>query len=107
MHLVRSCVTIVALALALHGAQAQELGNPRRGEALARQICAECHAVGHRRLRSPNPQSPSFVAIASTPGMNGLALNAFLHTSHANMPNIILTGDQAQAIIAYILTLKK
>ena len=39
--------------------------------------------------------------------MTGVALNAFLHTSHRTMPNLILTADQTNGIIAYILSLKK
>jgi mono/diheme cytochrome c family protein len=79
----------------------------KKGRLLARQVCAECHAVGTRTLRSPNPYAPSFVAIASTPGMTEAALNFILHNYHRRMPNFIFTDEQANAAITYILSLKK
>jgi hypothetical protein len=73
-------------------------------------LCAECHAVGVMEANSPNSRAPRFEAVAATPGMTAVALNAFLHTlhtSHAAMPNLVLTSDQTSGIIAYILSLKK
>ena len=40
-------------------------------------------------------------------GMTAAALNAFLHTSHRSMPNLLLSGDQASGVIACILSLKR
>jgi mono/diheme cytochrome c family protein len=107
MHFARLGLAIIGMVIAAQHAQAQEMGDPQKGRALARQVCAECHAVGTRDVRSPNSRSPSFVAIASTPGMTATALNVFLHTSHRSMPNLILTTDQTNGVIAYILSLKK
>ncbi len=107
MHTNRLIMAVAAAALASQAVQAQEAGDRQKGRALARQVCAECHAVGNRTLRSPNSQSPSFVAVAATPGMTATALYVFLHTSHRNMPNLILNDDQTSSIIAYILSLKK
>ena len=87
--------------------QAQELSEWQRGRLLARQVCAECHAVGRNQFRSRNALAPSFTAIATTPGMTAMALNAFLHTSHQAMPNLILSDDQMKGITAYILSLKR
>jgi mono/diheme cytochrome c family protein len=88
-------------------AQAQQLTDRQKGRILARQVCAECHAVGRQRLRSPNSAAPSFVSVASTPGMTEMALNVFFQTPHRAMPNLILTPDQRTEIIAYILSLKR
>jgi mono/diheme cytochrome c family protein len=107
MHFARSSLAVIAMTLAAQSVQAQEVGDLRKGRVLARQVCAECHAVRRGDVRSPNSSSPSFAAIASTPGMTAIALNVFLHTSHRNMPNLILTTDQTNGIIAYILSLKK
>ena len=106
MQFARLSLAIIGLALATQSAQTQEAGDLRRGRVLARQVCTECHAVRRGDVRSPNSSSPSFVIIASTPGMT-TALNAFLHTSHRSMPNLILTADQTNGIIAYILSLKR
>jgi mono/diheme cytochrome c family protein len=97
----------IGAALAAQQARAQEFGNLQQGRALAQQVCAECHAVGPADARSPNALAPRFEAVAATPGMTAVALNVFLHTSHRAMPNLVLTPDQTNGIIAYILSLKK
>jgi mono/diheme cytochrome c family protein len=107
MQFARLSLAVIGLALAIQSAQAQEVGGLQKGRAMAQQVCAECHAVGTEDVRSPNSRSPSFVAIASTSGMTAAALNAILHTSHRSMPNLILDTDQTNAIISYILSLKR
>ena len=47
-----------------------------------------------------------FAAIANTKGVTRTALFAMLQTSHKKMPNLVIKGDDAQNIIAYILSLK-
>lgn len=107
MHFARLSLAAIGLALMAQQVQAQALSDRQRGRQLAQQVCAECHAIGTRDLQSPNSRSPSFVALASTPGMTGAALNVLLHTAHRSMPNLILTAEQTNGIIAYILSLKK
>jgi hypothetical protein len=51
-------------------------------------------------------EPPSFQAIANQPGMTPLALKVFLRTSHKEMPNIVISPDQAEALANYILSLK-
>jgi mono/diheme cytochrome c family protein len=87
-------------------AAAQQAGSRGRGLEIARQLCAECHAVENNDARSPNPDAPTFSTIAAVPGMTTLALTATLNTSHRSMPNILLPPDQQADLIAYILTLK-
>ena len=48
---------------------------------------------------------PAFRDIANTPGMTGTALRVFLRTSHPKMPNLILTPEETEDAIAYILSL--
>jgi mono/diheme cytochrome c family protein len=97
-------IIIAAVAAAAANAQAQQLSDWQRGRLLARQVCAECHAVERNQLRSRNARAPSFTSIASTPGMTATALNVFLHTSHRAMPNLILSDEETRGIIAYILS---
>lgn len=85
---------------------AQTLGDRAQGRDLARQVCAECHAVGASPSVSPNPNAPPFELIANLPGMTSIALTAALRTSHREMPNVILKPDELSNIIAYILSLK-
>ena len=107
MHFARLSLAVIGLTVSAQNVQAQEAGDLQKGRALAQQVCAECHAVGTEDARSPNSRSPSFVAIASTPGMTAIALNVLLHTSHRSMPNLILDAEQTSGIIAYVLSLKK
>ena len=77
-----------------------------RGRVLAQRMCSECHAVQPGQVVSPNPFAPSFEQVANTRGMTSTALWSWLHTSHRNMPNIILHPDETRAIVSYILTLQ-
>jgi len=97
---------IVVLTALTSNAVAQQSGDSQKGAALARSVCAQCHAVRSGQLRSPNPVAPSFSNIAKWPGMTDLALRAWLQSSHSAMPNIILNDDDKNNVIAYILSLK-
>jgi mono/diheme cytochrome c family protein len=97
---------MIALTLATAPGQAQEIGQPGRGLALAQRLCAQCHAVQEGQARSPNGNAPRFQVIAAVPGMTAIALSAALNSSHRSMPNILLDADERADIIAYILSLK-
>lgn len=103
--------TFVALSLAVaalsaSSARADEIGNPKAGLAYAQANCAGCHAILFNETQSPNTDSPAFKAIADTAGMTRTALSVFLQTPHATMPNLIVEGEDADNLIAYILSLK-
>jgi mono/diheme cytochrome c family protein len=104
-------IIVIAALLTFSGAgsqaQAQAVNNSAEGLAIARQTCSECHAIQKGQTRSPNSSSPTFVEIANVPGMTTMALMAALTTPHAGMPMFILTADQRESIIAYILSLKQ
>ena len=104
-HMLLAAVIAAATAPAAPG-KAQEAGQPGRGLELARQLCAQCHAVEKGQARSPNVNAPRFQVIASVPGMTAIALAAALNTSHRTMPNIMLAADERADIIAHILDLK-
>ena len=97
---------LIALPLAAGCGEAQEIGQPGRGLALAQRLCSQCHAVRKEQAQSPNDNAPRFQVIASVPGMTSIALSAALNTSHRTMPNIMLQADEQADVIAYILTLK-
>jgi mono/diheme cytochrome c family protein len=109
-----------ALALVFAGgsAEAQGLpGDPARGRALAERWCAECHEVLPGK-RAPSVtlvpgergqaavDVPAFQAVANDPAATEVALRAFLRTSHKNMPNLRLTPEETDDVVAYILSLK-
>ena len=83
------------------------MGQPGQGLILARQVCAQCHAVEMGPAVSPEGAAPRFEDIANTPGMTSTALGAALHTSHRTMPNLMLENDDVSNIVAYILSLKR
>lgn len=85
---------------------AREPGNPESGFNYAKQACATCHAIRKGDRFSPHPKAPSFEAIANTPGVTGISLAAILHSVHENMPNFVLSPNERDNVIAYILSLK-
>lgn len=93
------------LLLTVEPALGQSAGDPEAGHALAGEICADCHSIETGGTVSPNLDAPSFQSIAKKPEMSELALTVFFQTPHPSMPNLIVTGDDARDLIAYILSL--
>ena len=100
-------LAVLSIAMVTRPLQAEEGASVQRGLALARQVCSECHAVQPQQLQSPNARAPTFLALATTPGMTGAALTVALTTPHAGMPMFRLSDDQRQGIIDYVLSLKQ
>jgi mono/diheme cytochrome c family protein len=100
-------VVILFTAMASQPLRAEEGGDPGRGLAVAREVCSECHAIQAQQLQSPQARAPTFLALATTPGMTGTALTVALTTPHAGMPMFRLTAEQRDGIVAYILSLKQ
>jgi mono/diheme cytochrome c family protein len=70
-----SCLSIaLTLAASVSVANAQAVGEPREGLAVAQQVCSQCHAAVAGQDRSPNTQAPTFANLAATPGMTRTAL---------------------------------
>ena len=87
-------------------AASQDLpGDPAAGADLARAVCAECHVVAEDQLIDPGA-GPSFFEFVEHPATTELSLRAFLRTPHATMPNLMLTPQGTDDIIAYLLELK-
>ena len=100
-----ACSVIMVLFLAATS-EALEIGDAEKGSALIRDTCSQCHAIRKGQLLSPNLRAPTFAELAATPGMTSAALTVTLTTPHAGMPMFILSPEQRQDIIAYILSLK-
>jgi len=96
-------VALLALSTVAHS---QESGEPKRGLAVARANCADCHAIARGEQSSPNPLAPPFERVANTPGMTALALNHLLHSSHKSMPLIIVPPEDQWHLVAHILSLR-
>lgn len=97
---------LAVIVLGSHASHADGIGNPARGLEYAQAHCAGCHAILKDETESPNPDSPAFAAVAATPGITRTALSVFLQSPHPTMPNLIVEGEDADNLIAYILSLK-
>ena len=77
----------------------QQVGDATAGRRLAEASCLQCHG-------SPTAQvkAPAFAAIAATPSTTAQSLGVFLRTSHAAMPNLLLSASERDDVIAYILS---
>ena len=73
---------------------------------VARSTCSQCHATQKGQLLSPNLRAPTWAEIANTPGVTEAALLVMLTTPHAGMPMFVLSPEQRQQIIDYVLSLK-
>jgi mono/diheme cytochrome c family protein len=82
-----------------------QIADAAAGEAYAKKVCAQCHAI-HQTGLSPEPTATPFRDVANTPGMTGIALRVWLTTPHRTMPNIAIEPQDMDNVIAYILTLK-
>jgi mono/diheme cytochrome c family protein len=98
-------MTPLALSFALTEVCAQSPGDPKVGFALAQQVCSVCHATERGQVSSPNSKAPTFVQLATSPGMTSTALLVALSTPHAGMPMFRLTTEEREGVIVYILSL--
>ena len=80
-------------------------GNESNGHQLAKTWCAGCHFVEAHELNAKDAV-PSFAAVAAMKSTTQLSLDAFLQTSHHNMPDWRLTRQQVDDVVAYILSLR-
>ena len=76
-----------------------------KGEMLAAQLCAGCHAIRPGQ-NSPNPKATPFAAVAANPSYNIFSLRSFLRTPHWTSTNLSLKPDDNEAIASYIMSLQ-
>lgn len=76
------------------------------GHRLAKVWCKDCHAIEPTSSGTVG-DPPAFTAIAQLPSTTALSLKVFFQTSHRNMPNLIITPEQADDLVNYILSLKR
>ena len=84
---------------------ALESGGEVSGHKLAEAWCKACHAV-EPRTAGTHAAAPDFATIANQPSTTELSLKVFLRSNHPIMPNVVLTPEQTDAIVTYILGLK-
>jgi mono/diheme cytochrome c family protein len=96
----------VLTALAGSATSQAQTADPTTGRRLAASLCVECHRIdAETPPKNASSEAPSFVDVARLPSTNELAIKVFLRTSHANMPNLILTPEEIDSVAAYIVGL--
>ena len=103
--LISTALIVAEAAILITPSLAQELGDLKRGLAVAVETCAACHGV-RRNEKSIDARAPTFTAIAAVNGMSAMALNVALQSPHRAMPNIMLDPRDRADVIAYILCLQ-
>ncbi len=78
-------------------------GDVAAGHRIADQWCSACHKID---AASTGGLAPAFPEVANLPSTTALSLKVFLRTSHQKMPNVQLSQSEADAVVAYILSLK-
>ena len=84
------------------------------GRAIALRVCAICHVVTDDQAVAPTlkPPAPSFADIAARPNVTEAFLRDFLTKPHGKaralsaMPGFLMPSYEADAAIAYLLSLK-
>jgi mono/diheme cytochrome c family protein len=103
---VRILTLYLFVALTLFGGiKATYAQNVENGRRLSERWCSECHAVGTTPAKYNS--ASSFASIASKETINSEMIASFLLLPHATMPNLPLSGKDAQDIAAYIIEMKK
>jgi mono/diheme cytochrome c family protein len=92
--------TVIPLAV---GGVAQ--ADTSKGEMLAAQLCAGCHAIRPGQ-NSPKPDAPPFTSIAAKDTYNIFTLRSFLRTPHWTSANLSLRLDDNEAIASYVMSLR-
>ena len=97
---------LVGTFLPLAPVLGQELGNKKEGQRFAREVCAVCHAVEKGDKLISLEGAPPFQAVADDPAASEVSLRVFLRTPHETMPDLILSDEETDNVVAYILSLR-
>jgi mono/diheme cytochrome c family protein len=99
---------LAALGALLVSGVAALAGNPDRGQALARENCGRCHAIGPISP-SPNKAAPPFRYVARQGNPSDLeeALAEGIVVGHRDMPEFRLSPMQIDDFVAYLKRLRR
>ena len=100
-----ACVLVVIGAAA---AAAAEKDMTAKGEALVKENCARCHAIG-KEGASPHPEAPPFRTLSSKYPVEDLAesLAEGIVSGHPDMPIFAFTPTDVAAIIDYLNSIQE
>jgi cytochrome c len=100
-------LTLLAVPAAAAAGENPLPASQARGHALARSVCASCHAV-ETKGASPDAKAPPFRDLAGrhVPLTLQRRLADIAETGHYDMPPINLHADEVQDVVAYINSLE-
>jgi cytochrome c len=75
------------------------------GSQIAQRWCVNCHVISSGQTGAAPQGPPSFPTIAKS-GMSNDQLRTFLSHPHGAMPDLALTRNEIDALIAYIRSLR-
>jgi len=101
-------ICVFWLGLLATSSRANEVRRPsaESGLELARKFCKECHIIAADGSEAAPVGPPSFLSIANKPGQTAERIIGALVAPHPPMPDMHLTNDEMQDIIAYLDTLR-
>lgn len=102
----RACGRAMLLSL-LVGATPCAADEIAKGRALAERLCAACHMQPGQGEKKGASGLPGFAAIAARPGQAHEHIVHWLRSRPAEMPDHHLTWDEADALAAFIMSLRK
>lgn len=96
---------LVGLAATPAGAVQKDLTD--KGEALVRENCSRCHAIG-KEGDSPHPPAPPFRTLSSKYPIEDLAesLAEGIVSGHPDMPIFVFSPHDVEAIIEYLQSIQ-
>ena len=104
-----SAFSLLGLMLAVPTAsEAENLPGPsaEKGQELAEKFCSGCHIIRAEQEGTAPVGPPSFASIANKPGQTAEQIKGALEAPHPPMPDMHLTNNEMQDIIAYLETLR-
>lgn len=95
------------VALSAMDARAVEKDMTNRGEALLREHCSRCHAIG-KEGASPHKEAPPFRTLSRDYPVEDLAesLAEGIVSGHPDMPIFVFSPTDVEAIIEYLQTVQ-
>lgn len=100
-------VLLASAAAPAFAQQSRERLRIQRGEALVRQHCSLCHAVG-RDDASRYPNAPLFRELGKRYPVDVLeeALAEGFTSGHPAMPEFVFSAERSAAIVAYLMSIQ-
>ncbi len=92
------------LSIVLMPTQEATAFDAESGKRLATQWCSKCHLVGPDGVATD--AAPAFEDIANDPARTNDRLRTWLADPHPPMPDLSLSRDEIEAILAYLDTLR-